>query len=49
MQRYIGTLSTATLSSGWHGAKSPTAFGTELLAANGKYQSQGHTRARRPE
>jgi len=40
MQRYIGTLSTATLSSGWHGAKSPpTAFGTELLAANDKYQS----------
>jgi uncharacterized protein (TIGR03437 family) len=33
MASYIGTYNN-TLSSGWHGNKSSTAFGTELLAAN---------------
>ena len=40
MQGNIGTFNT-TLSSGWHGAKSPAAFGTELLAANDDISLKG--------
>jgi uncharacterized protein (TIGR03437 family) len=41
MQSYIGTFDTATLSPGWHGTKSSTAFGTELLAANSNISLTG--------
>ena len=41
MQGYIGTFDTATLSPGWHGTKSSTAFGTELLAANDNISLKG--------
>src|ERR1700691_2408699 len=34
MQGDMSTYNTATLSSQWHGAKSPVAFGTELLPAD---------------
>ena len=40
MQGNIGTFNT-TLSSGWHGAKASTAFGTELLAANDNISLKG--------
>ena len=40
MQSYISPYYT-TLGSGWHGAKSSTAFGTELLAANNNIGLKG--------
>jgi uncharacterized protein (TIGR03437 family) len=41
MQGYMGTFATSTLSSGWHGTKSPAAFGTELLSANSNISLTG--------
>jgi uncharacterized protein (TIGR03437 family) len=34
VQSYLSTYNSTTLSAQWHGAKSPVAFGTELLSAN---------------
>jgi len=41
MQGYMGTFDNTTLRSGWHGTKAPTAFGTELLAANSNISLKG--------
>ncbi len=42
MESYISPFND-TLSSGWHGSKSSTAFGTELLAANSSISLKGIT------